>query len=422
MSARPQKTECTYVPINYTMLGDYSSSNNPDFFLSIPSTLTSLDPLWSTCTPALYGAWDPPTTLEAAIALTDTSQKTTILHPAAPAGRATETHTPTTTTAIPNRPSERLGPGVLGTPDLQTSQSADPKDSPINQDSQSMATGKIPLNILPNAKPEINPKSDINDPPTAPTLSEAPLTDAKTNLQSLDGNAYAETAMDASSSKIEETLAPGPNAVVESGSTHFLPAPPSTDFVSAISGSAVTPTETSKTSGEFSFEGLVTTPGAQAIVSGHLPYASVPDETLDDNLYPLSTSAAETKESSPSTVTNGSMVSPTDDLAEVKVGGQMISINEPAITISGTRISLGHSELYIDSSVLLLPTTTKDSEQGPQIFDVSPIQNSSGLVRGKSNDTNAIAFTGEDSRTLHIATKCGVALFIEFTWMMMARL
>ena len=44
LSARSQETECTYVPVNYTMLGDYSLSGDPDFFLSTPSSLTTLDP------------------------------------------------------------------------------------------------------------------------------------------------------------------------------------------------------------------------------------------------------------------------------------------------------------------------------------------------------------------------------------------
>ena len=318
------------------------------------------------------------------------------------------------------RPSERPVSGALQTPDLQASQAADQKDPPINQDLQSTATGKIPLNILPNMGPEIDPpKSDTNDPSTTPELSEAPLTDAETSFQSLDVNAYAGTAMDAFSSKIEETLASRPNAVVESGSIHFLP-PPSgtTDFVPEISGSATTPTNL----GELILEGFASGSGIQTIDSGHVTYTSMSDATLDNSVYPLPTSVGEIKESFPATVTKGLMVSPTGNLAEIKVGGQIISINEPAITISGTRISLGHSELYIGSSMLLLPTTTKGSEQGPQIFNVSSIQNNSNFVGDKSNNTNVVTFTGEGSRTLHIATKFRVALSIAFTWMMIARL
>ena len=104
LSARSQETECTYVTVNYTMLGDYSSSGDPDFFISIPSSLNTLDPAWSTCTPVLYGAWDPPSTLSTATALTSSAQETVQLQFAMPVGQPTPAHAPATTVTAAGDP------------------------------------------------------------------------------------------------------------------------------------------------------------------------------------------------------------------------------------------------------------------------------------------------------------------------------
>ena len=104
LSARSQETDCTYVTVNYTMLGDYSSSGDLDFFLSNPSSLTNLDPAWSTCTPVLYGAWDPPSTLSTATALTSSAQETIQLQFATPVGRPTPAYAPATTVTAAGDP------------------------------------------------------------------------------------------------------------------------------------------------------------------------------------------------------------------------------------------------------------------------------------------------------------------------------
>ena len=88
------------------MLGDYSSSGDPDFFLSIPSSLTTLDPAWSTCTPVLYGAWDPPSTLSTATALTSSAQETLQRQPATPVGRPTPAYAPATTVTAAGDPAK----------------------------------------------------------------------------------------------------------------------------------------------------------------------------------------------------------------------------------------------------------------------------------------------------------------------------
>ena len=171
MSARPQQTECTYITVNYTMLGEYSSNGNPDFFLSIPSSLTSLDPAWSTCTPALYGAWDPPKTLQHATALTDPADQPRPSPPAAPAGRATPVYAPiTTTTAIKSSATANAAPSVAAEPSAsRTSKhaktnAAEPADPALAQNFYKSAALGSPLNKIHIVPSVPDGKPDSSDP------------------------------------------------------------------------------------------------------------------------------------------------------------------------------------------------------------------------------------------------------------------
>ena len=150
LSARPQETECTYVPVNYTMFGDYSSSGDPDFFLSIPSSLTSLDPAWSTCTPVLYGAWDPPSALSTATALTSSAPETVRLQYATPVGRPTPAYAPATTVTTAGDPatSKSLDQPMPVAPQKSSLSRTDaeeaPEPSPIGMTSLILASSRDP--------------------------------------------------------------------------------------------------------------------------------------------------------------------------------------------------------------------------------------------------------------------------------------
>ena len=132
LSARSQETECTYATVNYTMLGDYSSSGDPNFFLSIPSSLTTQDPAWSTCTPVLYGAWDPPSTLSTATALTSSAQETVQLQFATPVGRPTPAYAPATTVTAAGDPanSNSWDQPIPGAPRMSSLSRTDAEEAP----------------------------------------------------------------------------------------------------------------------------------------------------------------------------------------------------------------------------------------------------------------------------------------------------
>lgn len=98
ISARDHQT-CAFSEINYTKLANYPFSNATDFILSLPGALASIDQAWSTCVPASYGAFDPPSTMQKATALTDPASGSASPAPATPGRSVGAAHGPETVTS-----------------------------------------------------------------------------------------------------------------------------------------------------------------------------------------------------------------------------------------------------------------------------------------------------------------------------------
>lgn len=366
ISARPQQTECTYITVNYTMLGDYSSSGNPDFFLSIPSSLTSLDPAWSTCTPALYGAWDPPTTLQPATALTTPAGQTTPSSPAAPVGRSTAVYAPATSTTATNdpatsTPSVALKPGVYRPSKHAKTNAAEPANPQIPQDFyKSAALGSpsdrfLSVPSIPDGKPDISDPSNIT-----PDLTSS--------------------------------------AVIASDSSHtpLLPSTPTPDL-RLINGKSIARFP----DGALVFASSTIAPGNQATIFGHVVSAGFSDAVIDGSKYTIPTHTAEKAQLSPITLANGIVARPDGNPNEVKIGDEIISANEPAATISGAAVSLAPSDLYIGSSVLSFPaeTTSRSAGSGGLVMDAS--RSGQSATGNGSSGSNAVVFTGGALRSSH---------------------
>ena len=423
MSARPQQTECTYVTVNYTMFGDYCSSSDPDFFLSIPSSLTSLDPAWSTCTPALYGAWDPPTTLPTATALTGPAKKNTQSSPAAPASRSTPVHAPATTTTAADSPanSTPTGVSVLGAPqtsNLPKNSAADPGDHAIEQDSYSTAALGSPSNIIPNMLSGEDRKPDPSEFSTVASVGGPTLIDAESFLQAPSGGAEIGGAkyMPGSVAHISgQDLSIASSAVIMSSSTYILP-PPLTPIptLPLINGKPMT----RDLSGGLVFASSTLVPGDQAIISGHTISVDPSDVVIDGSEYSLPTRTAESTQLSPVTLASGTVPSPNSDPNELEIGNEVVSVNEPAITISGTAVSLGPSGLYIGSSLLPMTGATNSSSAKLGDLIISAFQNESSPAGNGSNASNAVVFTGgTSSRSLHFYSNSVLSLIVVFVVM-----
>lgn len=99
-----------FQPLNYTEFEEYTADpahNGYSKNLKIPSDLTAVDPAWSTCTPGMYGSWDPPRALTAARNMVAPTPAQLINDPsstAAPAAGIDPTHIPATSTSPPQDP------------------------------------------------------------------------------------------------------------------------------------------------------------------------------------------------------------------------------------------------------------------------------------------------------------------------------
>lgn len=411
MSARAQQTECTYISVNYTMLGDYSSSDNPDFFLSIPSSLTSLDPAWTTCTPALYGAWDPPRTLPTATALTGSANKIRPSPPAAPASRSTPVYAPATPTAAANRPTDAT-PSVASVPNtpqtsnLPKTSAAEAANSAIKQDSHSTAALRIPSKTIPRMPSGEDGKPDLSDPSKVSSVSGPPLIGAESFVQAPSGGAEVPGSVAQISG---QDLSIASSAVIMSGSTFILP-PPSAPTLTLplINGKPMT----RASGGGLVFASSTVARGSQATISGHDISLGLSDAVIDGSKHALPMGTAENTQLSPVTLANGIVATPDGDPNKLKIGNQIISVNEPAITISGTAVSLGPSGLYIGSSVLTLTAATNNSNSELRSPTVSAFQSGPSPAGTGSNDSNAVVFTGGIPRSPHLYSISVVTLIV----------
>ena len=128
ISARAEQT-CAFTEIIYTELANYPYSDGPTLILSLPSELSSVDPAWSTCVPNSYGAFDPPSTLHQATALTGVAPDPTSSIHATPGRHVGLPYSPATTTSSTSE-------SPSGTPPDPSSgqskklKSIDPSDNP----------------------------------------------------------------------------------------------------------------------------------------------------------------------------------------------------------------------------------------------------------------------------------------------------
>lgn len=122
-----------FQPLNYTEFEEYTADPANQGYsknLKIPSELTAVDPAWSTCTPGMYGSWDPPRALTAArnmVAPTPAQLNNDPSSTAAPAAGIDPTHVPATSTPPPQDPTSAPS-------------QADPPTASVDPGSESKAT------------------------------------------------------------------------------------------------------------------------------------------------------------------------------------------------------------------------------------------------------------------------------------------
>ena len=157
--------------INYTEFQEYVANTANEGYsknLKIPSDLAGIDPAWSTCTPGMYGSWDPPRALTAARNMVAPTSAQPDVQPSAtavPAVVIASTHLPATPTSSPkdsSTPFPNLDPPIA---------SADPSSKPEdpqskgNSDPAWSADPADSTTVDSNAEENSVPASKQGDPP-----------------------------------------------------------------------------------------------------------------------------------------------------------------------------------------------------------------------------------------------------------------
>ena len=177
--------------LNYTEFEEYTADPAHQGYsknLKIPSDLTAVDPAWSTCTPGMYGSWDPPRALTAAQNMVAPTPAQLINDPsstAAPAAGIDPTHIPAAPTPPPqdptstpsqaDPPTSSVDPGSEPKP-AQPAESHDPHWSADQTDNASAGgnTGdKVAPVSMGGQDPDPATKQDIN-PPNPPLIQSSP--------------------------------------------------------------------------------------------------------------------------------------------------------------------------------------------------------------------------------------------------------
>ena len=386
ISARAEQT-CAFTEIIYTELANYPYSDGPSLILSLPSELSSVDPAWSTCVPNSYGAFDPPTTLRQATALTGLPPDPTLLIHAAPGGHVGVPYSPATTTFSTSE-------SLSGTP---PDPSRDPSNQlkPIDPSDNSPTPGKSRIDddvsesiddtgrrISPGTVDDVTKLPPPSKIPYLPSTSEQFIVPAPNKAESTVPTTYASISL---AQTLGAFLPITPSDALLGSSAHALPLASALKIPSIVGQSM-----TRAPDDGIVFASHSISPESHATIAGHTVYTGFTDAVIDGSTYvaPSTTTGDLPPESV--TLANGLIVSPYGSPNKVQIGTQVESSDGSAITLPGATISLGTSGPNIGPSVL--PFTNVTGSSGPiQRFGTS-------LVAGGGNGSNAIAFTGRSSK------------------------
>ena len=157
--------ESLYKAINYTEFQEYQANTKNAGYsknLKIPSDLAAIDPAWRTCTPGMYGSWDPPRVLTAAqnmVAPTAAQPATDPSATAAPAAGIAPTDIPAAPTPAPKDPAT----GSMKSDPPSVSADPDPKSELSQSVSNSNPAANEPLKQdPPSASADPGSKSELS--------------------------------------------------------------------------------------------------------------------------------------------------------------------------------------------------------------------------------------------------------------------
>ena len=389
ISARAEQT-CAFTEIIYTELANYPYSDGSSLILSLPSELSSVDPAWSTCVPNSYGAFDPPSTLHQATALTAVPPDLTLSIHVAPGGHVGLPYSPATTTSStsenPSRtsPDPSLGQSKKLKPIDPSDNSLTPGNSRIDKgvsESVDDTRGGEPPGIVGDVT-RLPPPSRI---PYLPLTSEQSIVPDPNKAESTVPTSYA--SMSLALARTSRAFLPStPSDALPGSSAHALPLA-SAFKIPFIVGQSMTRAP----NGGIVFASHSIAAGSHATIAGHTVYAGLSDAVIDGSTYVTPSTTTGDLLPEPVTSADGLVVSPYGSPNRVQIGTQIVYSNGPAITLSDALISLGPSGPNLGPSALPFTNATGSSGTIHQ-FGTS-------LIAWGSNGSNAVAFTGRSSQS-----------------------
>ena len=360
-------------------------------YLNYPSGLQAVDPAWSTCVDTNFGGhfasvFDPPHALTPAPALGPVPTKTSSLPGAAPGFHATDP------TPVKTAPPKVAGP-VDGAPShLPTDKSAPvANDPPVGSDTPSDDDPPVGADPPVHSDPFTGSASPLGNVQTDPSKGGSDPMNGAPSAAPQAGQA----APSDESIEYHPAIAPGPTATtiqghvlqaissggilidgqfiaLESTST-FLSGTPialksngdlvlgSTTFQHVISISLPTPEPIIRVGSQ-----TLTLTSNQIVGAGQTLKPNDPAISIDGTIVSLgqselrigSSTIALTPEASslPALVINAAGQLVTLLSSGVVVAGATLTPNAPALTVAGTRISLGDNGLVVGSSTISIPS------------------------------------------------------------------
>lgn len=351
-----------YAPINYTQLqfpaslngtceqiiGSGETSSN-GAFLSLPTDLSLVDPTWHTCTAVYEGAFDPPSALKKASALISTDAGQAPSPAASPGSPVGPAHAPATATPPPKNPGMNPAKSIAPANESQDPGNQNSAVPNSGQGSSRGASGSESKNGDPGTDSGSNQGGSnqgwndqggsigsTNDSP-ADSVPILPSIGGQ-QIQTASGGGVVvadNTLKPAVQTTIDNTpLSVGTSHIVVSSSTTPLAAPA---IVTLVNGAEVRAGDSA------------------AIVSG-TTVALAPDGNalvINGKTSPISTARKSVFNVAGQIVTAGS--------TGFGLGGQAVSPGGPAVTYSGTVVSLASDSnaLVINGNTTPLPPASQ---------------------------------------------------------------
>ena len=328
--------------INYTEFQEYEANTANEGYsknLKIPSDLAGIDPAWSTCTPGMYGSWDPPRALTAArnmVAPTPAQPAVDPVATPAPASGIASIHLPAAPTSSPK---ESVGETVKSDPPLA---SADPDSGSNGQQS----------------KDSSNPILSVSSADPGDTASQSNGVGEKPTQTSKQGQDY--------------DPADPQGSPMNTSPTHSSPGP-----------SELSPAVVSSSDNQDNNEAPDPSPKSDPQNSSSNPKisAAIIEPPLSSNPVVLA---------SPSLLNVGGIT-----IKKAQGGGAIIGTSTYSVGYKGQMssqpISIGAAKIVVGTSTLSLPTSTPVVIGG---FNVEKAQGGGALI---GTSTYAVGFEGQIS-------------------------